>query len=308
LVKAHALALHYHSGLPLRKVPGVIEQLTGVSLGQSALTQSATGLCAEGGLIHGIYDELREEVNQSPVVNTDDTGWRINGVQAYVMAFITATVAYFQIRPRHRHQEVREVLKPGVKRMIGTDRGPSYKAKEMSEEEFQKCLSHLLTNVSKVEATKKGAGKWFGTKLKELLREGLTLHGRYKSGELSLAAYHEAGEELDGRLGHHLRSRTLKDADHQRLLDGIGEEWAKGHVTLFLREPEIEPTNNVAERGLRPAVIARKVSHCSKNERGAATYAQMKTIFATLAKRGANVVGAFARILKGQSLQAAAQG
>jgi hypothetical protein len=47
-------------------------------------------------------------------------------------------------------------------------------------------------------------------------------------------------------------------------------------VTLLIRvrimgatSPEIEPTNNSAERGLRSAVIPRKVSHCSKNERGA---------------------------------------
>ncbi len=30
----------------------------------------------------------------------------------------------------------------------------------------------------------------------------------------------------------------------------------------FLHEPGVEPTNNRAERALRPAVIARKVSQC----------------------------------------------
>ena len=43
----------------------------------------------------------------------------------------------------------------------------------------------------------------------------------------------------------------------------------RGNLLRFLDDPGIEPTNNRAERALRGAVIARKVSHCSKNEDGA---------------------------------------
>jgi len=79
------------------------------------------------------------------------------------------------------------------------------------------------------------------------------------------------------------------DSDHQRLLDGIGRQHDCGRVLLFLERPEIEPTNNRAEPGLRGAVIARIVSHCSKNERGAAIYEAMKSVTATLALRGYRV-------------------
>jgi len=104
-----------------------------------------------------------------------------------------------------------------------------------------------------------------------------------------------------------LRDRPLSDADNQRLLDGIGYQHDRGRLTLFLRRPEIEPTNNRAERGLRPAVIARKVSHCSKNQRGAKTYSVMKTIFTTLALRTNNIVKAFTELLRGKTLEAACE-
>ena len=91
-----------------------------------------------------------------------------------------------------------------------------------------------------------------------------------------------------------LRDRVLSDADNQRLLDGIGRQHDCGLVLLFLERPEIEPTNNRAERGLGGAVIARKVSHCSKNERGAGIYEAMKTVTATLALRGHRVPTALA--------------
>ncbi|WP_161884202.1 IS66 family transposase [Deinococcus alpinitundrae] len=52
----------------------------------------------------------------------------------------------------------------------------------------------------------------------------------------------------------------------------------------FLDDPTIPPTNNAAERDLRSGVSARKVSHCSKTQGGADSYAMIKSIVET-AKR-----------------------
>ena len=68
---------------------------------------------------------------------------------------------------------------------------------------------------------------------------------------------------------YQLRDRRLKDPDNQRLLNELGWHHDRGNLLRFLADPRIEPTNNRAERALRPAVIARKVSQCSKNARGA---------------------------------------
>jgi hypothetical protein len=45
-----------------------------------------------------------------PVVHTDDTGWRVGGEPAHLMAFETEAATVYQIRPRHRHEEVQEVI------------------------------------------------------------------------------------------------------------------------------------------------------------------------------------------------------
>ena len=44
------------------------------------------------------------------MVHTDDTGWRIGGVPAFLMTFETDTATVYQIRSRHRNEEVREVI------------------------------------------------------------------------------------------------------------------------------------------------------------------------------------------------------
>jgi hypothetical protein len=91
----------------------------------------------------------------------------------------------------------------------------------------------------------------------------------------------------------------------QRLPDGIVRQYDRGWVLLFSENSEIEPTNNRVERGLRGAVIARKVSHCSKNDRGALTCEAMKSVSATLALRGHSVAGALADLIRGVPMQAA---
>jgi transposase InsO family protein len=95
--------------------------------------------------------------------------------------------------------------------------------------------------------------------------------------------YWKQVEDLDSELTAHLRDRRLRDRDNQRVLNGVGVQHDRGHVLRFLREG-VEPTNNRAERDLRPAVIARKVSHCSKNERGARAFEAFTSVLQTFRK------------------------
>ena len=301
-VSAQALALHYHNGLPLRKVPEVIETCTGIALTQGGLTQKAGKLCQDHGRLGRVYEKLRQEIKTAPVVNTDDTGWRTGGQPSYLMGFFAPMLAVYQVRDQHRHQEVLEVLGENFRGKLGTDRGTSYEAKALEEVEQQKCLSHLLKNLSEVEQTKTGRARQFSKELKVTLRRGLDLWKDYTAGKISEEEFRERGEKIRDQLDWQLRDRSLSDVDNQRLLDGIGMQNDRGRVLLFLKHPEIEPTNNRAERGLRPAVIARKVSQCSKNATGAKIYETMKSITETLKLRDENVARGLADLIKGHPL------
>ena len=73
-------------------------------------------------------------------------------------------------------------------------------------------------------------------------------------------------------------------SSYLRLLNGIGGQNDRGHLLRFLSQEGVEPTNNRAERILRPAVIARKVSHCSKNQRGAEAFSAFVSVLQTARK------------------------
>ena len=78
----------------------------------------------------------------------------------------------------------------------------------------------------------------------------------------------------------------MPDRDNGRLQNELGWHDDRGNLLRFLDDPGIEPTNNRAERALRGAVIARKVSHCSKNEDGADAFSAFTSVIRTLARKG----------------------
>jgi len=107
---AAAHALHDGMGLPVRTVPRVLAALQGITLTQGAITQDAMRRAT--GEVGEAYEPLRAAVPASPVVHTDDTGWRVGGEPASLMACETEEATVYQIRSRHRHEEVQEGIPP----------------------------------------------------------------------------------------------------------------------------------------------------------------------------------------------------
>ena len=293
--------LHYGLGVTTRKIPRIMKDLFGIHLTQSALTQHA--LRQRTGPRAAAYDASRESVGQSERVHTDDTGWRIGGTVAYLMGFDTDTAAYYQIRRQHRNQEVREVISSDYAGVMSCDRGTSYDARELLGVDQQKCFSHLLRSISMVVEQKRGKSLWFGQHLQALLREALSLWHGYHLKKRRPPGWDERVQVVRATMDKHLRPRSLTDRDNQRLLNEFGWHHDRGNLLRFLDDPRIEPTNNRAERMLRPAVIARKVSQCSKTEGGAMAHAMFMSVLETLRKRcGTDVLNALTAILAGGSL------
>ena len=99
VMAAAAHELHYGMGIPVRKVPAVLKTLTGLEVTASAITQNA--MKRSEGAIGAAYQELRREMRESPVVHTDDTGWRIRGKNAYWMGFDSDRAAVYQLSLIH---------------------------------------------------------------------------------------------------------------------------------------------------------------------------------------------------------------
>lgn len=280
--KAVAHLLHYQVGIPVRKVPLVLELLAGLALTQGAITQDA--LRRAKGSIGQKYQELRAGVRESPVVYTDDTSWKVGGESAHLMAFDTDQATVYQVRPRHRHQEVQEVVPGNYQGVMGTDRGRSDEDKSFSWVKQRKCLAHLQRTLREVLDRKKGRARDLAAGTRELLQLAVGLWEEYHYGDRK--EFDRWAPEVRLALSYHLRDRPFKDQDNRKLLRMLRRYHQRGDLLRFLEEPLVEPTNNRVERVLRPAVIARKVSHCSKTWPGAHALAAFTSIIQTLLKKG----------------------
>jgi len=291
---ASAAWLHFDLGLPWRKTCTVLEQLGGLSVTAGALTQAALRLAA--GPIGQAYATLRAAVRARPFVHTDDTGWKLAGKPAQLMAFETASERVYQIRKQHRNEEVREVVPGDYAGILITDRGKSYDAKELAGVRQQKCLDHINRSLKEALEWLGGEDRYFGETLRELLWEARALWKAGRAGEA--VGYAAARERLEQAVTAQLAEPKQEHRANRRLREGLARQHAAGNLLRFLWEEGIEPTNNRAERALRPAVIARKVSHCSKNEGGAAAYSAFVSVIGTLAVRGQGVVEGLCEVME----------
>src|SRR3954451_6975010 len=300
---AAAHVTHYGLGVPVRKVPAVLQLYTGVCVTQSALTQDALRRVA--GPLGGAYQALRAQFPGAEVTYTDDTGWRIGGEPAQLMIFVTDTATVFQVRAQHRNEEVREVIGDDYGGVLVTDRGKSYDAQELETVKQQKCIPHALRSINAILETKQGRARHFGTRLKRLLKEGLELWHDYHDHPGQLAGFERRVGSLQAAVTRQLRPRRLTDADNQRLLNEFGRHHARGNLLRFLEDPRVEPTNNASERGFRFAVIQRKVSLCSKTAGGARAFEAFASVIKTAMRLGKDVVEWLSALFRGVDLRGA---
>jgi hypothetical protein len=284
---AAAHALHYQVGIPVRKTPLVLNLLTGMELTQGAITQDA--LRQARGKVGQRYQELRAGVRNAPAVYTDDTSWKVGGESAHLMAFDTNQATVYQVRSRHRHQEVQEIVPRNYQGAMVTDRGRSYEAHSFRRVKQQKCLAHLQRTLSEVLDRKKGRARELAEGVRELLRLAVGLWEQYHYGDRE--EFERWVPEVRLALTYHLRERSVKDQDNQKLLRMLRRYHQRGDLLRFLEDPSIEPTNNRVERMLRPAVIARKVSQCSKTWAGADAFVTFTSVIQTLLKKGTPSAG-----------------
>jgi transposase len=158
---AAAHRLHYGLGVTVRKLPEVLGLLTGVRLTQGAITQDA--LRRSERTVAATYQALGDSIREAPYVHTDDTGWRMRGRPAWLMAFVTDTATVHRARERHRNEGVRERIPSDYAGVMITGRGKSYDAGEFAGVRRQVCLAHVQRPITAVEEAKTGKARWCGS-------------------------------------------------------------------------------------------------------------------------------------------------
>ena len=144
-----------------------------------------------------------------------------------------------------------------------------------------KCYSHHLIAVKEARQEHPQQGEGYLLEVRALLHTAMFF--KALGADPTTSRYQQCVERLEQRAGQLLdqpRPQTQEERVRQRL-------WKqRDHLFTFLKHRPVEATNNRAERQLRPAVIARKISCGNKTDHGAATWQILTSLAVTAAQAG----------------------
>lgn len=212
------------------------------------------------------HQRLGDAVRGASVVCVDETGLKQAGETRFLWGAFSDEAAVMRIAPS-RHREEAEALLGGTKAIISSDRWWAYDHLEAARR--QVCWSHLLRDFRYHAESPLAHQSEFGEAClriaegvfeswREFQRSGdrRRLRRRVRPLQRELRSLCEEG-----------RRKSVKTRYHRGLARNLVKAWPA--LWTFVEQDGVEPTNNRAERGLRHAVIYRKLSQGSRCERGA---------------------------------------
>lgn len=230
-------------------------------------------------------EEIRESTQQEPVVHCDESGWRQRGKKHWIWVVASSLSVYFLIAG-HRGSEVARRMLGGFDGYVVTDRWSGYSF--LNADRRQVCWAHLKRDFQRI-VDRGGIGRPFGEAGLELTKELFGIWHRHKTGEVGRQAMQAAMEDVERRLGV-LLAEGLESGDKKVM--GFAKKLMAIEPALFnfARHCGVEPTNNHAERVLRPVVLWRKGSFGTSSDAGSRFVARMMTVVMTARLRGLPVL------------------
>jgi transposase len=234
------------------------------------------------------YACLREAVKDAPVLFVDETGWRNAGQKRTLWGAITDTHAAFHIAADRHERELPELIGESFAGIVSSDRWWAYDCLDPARR--QVCWAHLLRDFRRHCEGLAEQGR-FGEEGLEICRElfaawdAFAAHGDRRRLAREIAPLKRRLRTL---LEPHLKKST-RNRQFRTFARNLLKLWPA--LWTFTEVEGVEPTNNRAERGLRGAVIYRKISLGSQSEAGERFAERMLSVSGTCRLQGRSLFG-----------------
>ena len=231
-------------------------------------------------------EEARASVREAVSVNADETGWREQLKKAWLWVAATALVVVFAITPERSGKAARQLLGEDFVGFLGSDRWSAYNWVDLHLRQL--CWAHLRRDFQKW-VDRGGAAKPLGQALLRQTRKLFKLYHQWRDRTLARSAFQAQMSQVETAVARLLReARVCPD----QKVAGMAEALLQLEPALwaFVHMEQVEPTNNRAERALRPAVCMRKGSFGTHSPEGSRYIERMLTTVTTLKLQQRNVL------------------
>lgn len=287
IAKATATYLRYELNVSYRKISRFFSDFFGLDF----VPASAYGFdCQATRRGTPLYEDLRQKIRALPVVHGDETSWRHDGQNYWLWYGGDDQLAFFQLDPRRSGQTAQSIFGEHLAGILISDAHGAYNA--VQSKDWQSCLAHLKRKAEELDEqlvllrgkAADPAARRFCAKVQELIGRACQAHRQFSKGRWRPKAARRKERALRRQLTNLCRKplRYEPAESFRQRLSGPEQK----HMFTFLRHPGVPPTNNQAERSLRPLVIMRKVLQCTRGPHGLENQSVLHSLQETARRQG----------------------
>ena len=285
--------------LSQRKVQGLLDQVLGVEVSTGAINTIRRRLSDS---LAALVEEATEAIRSEQVAHMDETGGPIGnadgnnpeGKRGWLWVMVTPTLAVFHLALSRSAEVAKHLLGEAFTGVLVTDRYGAYSWLPLKRRQI--CWAHIKRDLIAI-AERCGVSTAVGQRLLELEQQLFHQWHRCREGQIS----RQELQVLTTPIRQAFEAK-LKEVSELGGTRGEKTPWSSTVGTCremlkvapafwtFLEHPGVEPTNNAAERALRPAVIHRKLSYGVQSRRGGLCHSRLLTVTTTLKQQGRDVL------------------
>jgi transposase len=271
-VIALATIMKYEDRLPHRKIQDALTRQYRLEISPATIFD-LTRRAADA--VRSEYDAILSRIRGAPILYVDETSIRVQGEKHWIWTFTTPSETFFVIRKSRGMKVLLEVLTRRFKGIIVCD---GWKPYAKFTKRLQRCWAHLLRE-SKDLAEKFEEAIPLHKALKELYESLTKALENDPPPEVRMDLWNLAREALKHWMGKEYFSEKV-----QKFIGKINNGFE--YWFTFIINSGVEPTNNRAERALRPQVVLRKILGTLRNDKGTSIHERIMTTLATWGQKG----------------------
>jgi transposase len=265
--------------LSRREVRQLLQDLWSVRLSLGAVVRQEQ---AQSAALAPVVEAAQAAVQQAVVVNIDETVWWQEQRRAWLWTVVSAELTVFRIDRSRGGAVVEALLGSGYAGVVGSDRWSAYK--RFPAERRALCYAHLKRDFQALvdrSGEAEPIGRWGLAEIGRLF----ALWHRFRAGEFDRQELQRRLVPIQARLGRLLRrGQANPDRKAAAVCRELDRWWAA--LWTFARVEGVDPTNNVSERALRPAVLWRKGSFGSDSQGGSRFAERLLTVALSCRQQG----------------------
>ena len=231
-------------------------------------------------------EEARTYVQEQASAHLDETSWREGGERAWLWVAATAWVTVFVVRLSRGGKVARELLGEAFGGILVTDRWSAYTWYPVRWRQL--CWAHLLRDIEAMIG-RGGRSQEIGEALQSHAHQMFHWWHRVRDGTLTRSSFRSYMSPVRREVERLLEAGSTCGVPKT---EGMCREILKLRQALwtFVHLAGVEPTNNTAERAIRPGVLWRKGSFGTNSAQGSRFVESMMTVVATLTQQQRNVL------------------